>query len=717
MPMAELVAAALVAGGCEPVVLVGGDTELLARFGHPVVADRFPGQGPAGGVLSALDAVPPGIVVVAACDVPMLDGEAVAAVARAVADGACGAAVAVTDRWQPSLTAWRTSARDDLVRAWTGGARALHELIAAVPHDEVAVDPEVLRNVNTPRRAVGRRGCQSVAWRRGCPRDRRRPTGRAARVRWAAGRRRPRARRVRRGPRARGRARAARHRAGARRRDSIGDGPTYVICRSGARSCRACEFLAEQGIDGVEPSTSPGGRWPGSRPAARSSAGTSPRDGALDRPTGRVSRRSSTRWSSSRATRSTPSSTARRTYYPRLALVQIAWPGGLVLIDPLAVDPLAFARLFDSPALAVAHAAQQDLDVLTHAVGAIPRHLFDTQVAAGFVGYGTPSLVSLLQGELGITPAKGDRLTDWLRRPLTEDQRELRRGRRGVAARAARPARRPARGAWAAWRGPRTRARSCAPGRPAPSTPRTRGPSSRTSARCARRPGPSPRPSPPGASARRRRTTSPVRQVLPDLAILGIAQRQPTTVDELAQARGVDERHRRGRIGREIVAAVEPRQGGRAAARARRGRRARPRRSARRSRWCRRGSARSPGTQRIDTALLATRADLVALIRGDPDARLGPRLARRAGRRRHRPPDGRPRRPHVRRQGRPQADRRLTTPSARPWCRHLLGRVRPAGRAVVDTEPGSRPTSARRERRLSCAGPCGASSTAGRRRR
>jgi rhodanese-related sulfurtransferase len=29
------------------------------------------------------------------------------------------------------------------------------------------------------------------------------------------------------------------------------DGPTYVICRSGARSMRACEFLADQGLDVV----------------------------------------------------------------------------------------------------------------------------------------------------------------------------------------------------------------------------------------------------------------------------------------------------------------------------------------------------------------------------------------------------------------------------------------------------------------------------------
>jgi rhodanese-related sulfurtransferase len=30
-----------------------------------------------------------------------------------------------------------------------------------------------------------------------------------------------------------------------------GDGPTYVICRSGARSMRACEFVAAQGVEAV----------------------------------------------------------------------------------------------------------------------------------------------------------------------------------------------------------------------------------------------------------------------------------------------------------------------------------------------------------------------------------------------------------------------------------------------------------------------------------
>jgi len=309
-----------------------------------------------------------------------------------------------------------------------------------------------------------------------------------------------------------------------------------------------------------------------------------------------------------------------KTYYPRLALVQIAWPGGLVLIDPLAIDPPSLAKLFESPAVAVAHAAQQDLDVLTHAVGAVPAHLFDTQVAAGFVGYGTPSLVSLLQGELGITPAKGDRLTDWLRRPLSDTQRayaaadvasllELQDrlvaeltslGRLRWAEDACEELRTRPTGAtdpMAAWmklkdaRSLRARARAVAQ----------------------------------AVAAWREREAaandSPVRQVLPDLAILGISQRQPTTVDELAQARGVDERHRRGRIGREIVAAVAE------------GKAAEPPvlpdavdeldRSKRPaitlvSAWV----SQVARDARIDTALLATRADLVAILRGDPDARL-----------------------------------------------------------------------------------------------
>jgi len=29
------------------------------------------------------------------------------------------------------------------------------------------------------------------------------------------------------------------------------DGPTYVICKSGARSYRVCEYLSDQGLEGI----------------------------------------------------------------------------------------------------------------------------------------------------------------------------------------------------------------------------------------------------------------------------------------------------------------------------------------------------------------------------------------------------------------------------------------------------------------------------------
>jgi ribonuclease D len=111
-----------------------------------------------------------------------------------------------------------------------------------------------------------------------------------------------------------------------------------------------------------------------------------------------------------------------RTYFPKLALVQIAWPGDLVLIDPLAVDLRPFATILDGDAVAVLHAADQDLEILDLECGTVPKNLFDTQIAAGFIGLSTPSLTTIYERFVGIRLGKGDRLTDWLQRPLTDAQ-------------------------------------------------------------------------------------------------------------------------------------------------------------------------------------------------------------------------------------------------------------------------------------------------------
>jgi ribonuclease D len=111
-----------------------------------------------------------------------------------------------------------------------------------------------------------------------------------------------------------------------------------------------------------------------------------------------------------------------RSYWPRLALVQVAWVGGVALVDPLAVDTRALCALLAGSATMVAHAADQDLAILERLCGHPPSTLFDTQVAAGFLGMGAPSLAVLVERVLDVRIAKGDRLTDWTVRPLRAEQ-------------------------------------------------------------------------------------------------------------------------------------------------------------------------------------------------------------------------------------------------------------------------------------------------------
>jgi len=121
-----------------------------------------------------------------------------------------------------------------------------------------------------------------------------------------------------------------------------------------------------------------------------------------------------------------------RTYFPRLGLVQLAWPEGqrpgevgVALLDIPALEDLAplAALLEDASVEKVLHDAAQDLTILRRAVGAEPRRIFDTQRAAGFVGYSsTISLQDLLRETVGVEIGKGEQRTDWLRRPLSPAQ-------------------------------------------------------------------------------------------------------------------------------------------------------------------------------------------------------------------------------------------------------------------------------------------------------
>ena len=111
-----------------------------------------------------------------------------------------------------------------------------------------------------------------------------------------------------------------------------------------------------------------------------------------------------------------------KTYFAKLALIQLRWSDRLAIIDPLNLDLSVLSKIFHSNSVAVFHAGSQDLEILHRAAGAVPRSIFDTEIAAGFLGMRTPSLSSLHENLLGLKLTKGDRLTDWLQRPLKESQ-------------------------------------------------------------------------------------------------------------------------------------------------------------------------------------------------------------------------------------------------------------------------------------------------------
>ncbi|HET9772213.1 MAG TPA: HRDC domain-containing protein, partial [Acidimicrobiia bacterium] len=109
-------------------------------------------------------------------------------------------------------------------------------------------------------------------------------------------------------------------------------------------------------------------------------------------------------------------------YYPKLAVIQLAVPGRVAVIDATAVDCRPLQRLFAGPAVAVTHAGGQDVEILNRACGAKPARIFDTQIAAGFLGYASASLASLVREFLGRKMDKGSVLSDWLQRPLSAQQ-------------------------------------------------------------------------------------------------------------------------------------------------------------------------------------------------------------------------------------------------------------------------------------------------------
>ena len=114
-----------------------------------------------------------------------------------------------------------------------------------------------------------------------------------------------------------------------------------------------------------------------------------------------------------------------RTYAPRLMVVQLAFDDGAVIVDPLAVPELR--PLIDALAdtIVVGHALSSDLKIFAERYDAVPSSIFDCQVAGAFLGYGMQvSLADLVRDVEHVRLSKSQTVSDWSTRPFTPRQVE-----------------------------------------------------------------------------------------------------------------------------------------------------------------------------------------------------------------------------------------------------------------------------------------------------
>jgi molybdopterin-guanine dinucleotide biosynthesis protein A/rhodanese-related sulfurtransferase len=256
VPLVSYARDTLLEAGAVEVIAVGGDREALGRLGLRAVADRFPGEGPLGGIVTGLSAATTEAVVVLACDQPALDAPSIHSLLAPLQDSDVDVVVPVVNGRRLALSAaYRARAGRLLGEAFAAGERAPHRALDRLEVQELHdLDASAFVDLDSPDDL--RRYASSDPYRRDLTEvemdvpeidveqlerlvadgativDVREPDE------WAEG-----------------------HIDGAllislvdlpERVDDIPDqGAVYLVCRSGNRSSKAAEFLMRQGYDAI----------------------------------------------------------------------------------------------------------------------------------------------------------------------------------------------------------------------------------------------------------------------------------------------------------------------------------------------------------------------------------------------------------------------------------------------------------------------------------
>ena len=149
--LAEFVAGTVVQAAGS-VVLVG-DPAAYPEFAYPVIADRYPGEGPLGGILTALHHTSSDWNLVVACDMPGLSAEVLGRILEAAERSQAMALLPTGPSGlpEPLCAVYRRQALEGLETAFRAGERKIMAAVSRINSERLLVgELAVFQNVNTP---------------------------------------------------------------------------------------------------------------------------------------------------------------------------------------------------------------------------------------------------------------------------------------------------------------------------------------------------------------------------------------------------------------------------------------------------------------------------------------------------------------------------------------------------------------------------------------
>lgn len=147
--MAQRVADAATRAGASEIMFIGGTPARGKKFSGTWKKDLFPGEGPLGGVITALKAAVNDSVVVLSCDMPFITDAVIASLVKALPEAQ--ATVGRTDRLNWLCAAWsKEECLQTLESVWKRKERAVHRAAVLLDVAEVPVPAVAVRNINSP---------------------------------------------------------------------------------------------------------------------------------------------------------------------------------------------------------------------------------------------------------------------------------------------------------------------------------------------------------------------------------------------------------------------------------------------------------------------------------------------------------------------------------------------------------------------------------------